>query len=104
MRLNIHGGFATWMVTRYTGRYFFFFFEIVILAVSNRKQIGSCRTYCKSRIYCRPLTGVCISYSNYKVEEDEVGGTCGTNGGEEERVYVIGRKARGKETTRKTEA
>jgi hypothetical protein len=22
----------------------------------------------------------------YKVEEDEVGGTCGTNGGEEERV------------------
>jgi hypothetical protein len=28
---------------------------------------------------------------------------CGTNGGEEEHVYVIGRKARGKETTRKTE-
>jgi hypothetical protein len=23
---------------------------------------------------------------NYKVEEDEVGGTCGMNGGEEERV------------------
>jgi hypothetical protein len=37
------------------------------------------------------------------VEEDEVGGTCGTNGREEERVYVIGRKARGKETTRETE-
>jgi hypothetical protein len=33
----------------------------------------------------------------------KVGGTCGTNGGEEERVEVIGRKARGKETTRKTE-
>jgi hypothetical protein len=32
-----------------------------------------------------------------------VGGTCGTNGGKEERVEVIGRKARGKETTRKTE-
>jgi hypothetical protein len=32
-----------------------------------------------------------------------VGGTCGTNGGEEERVKVIDRKARGKETTRKTE-
>jgi hypothetical protein len=31
-----------------------------------------------------------------------VGGTCGTNRGEEERVEVIGRKARGKETTRKT--
>jgi hypothetical protein len=31
-----------------------------------------------------------------------VGGTCGTNGGEEERVWVIGRKARSKETTRKT--
>jgi hypothetical protein len=25
-------------------------------------------------------------YTDYKVEEDEVGGTCGTNGGEEERV------------------
>jgi hypothetical protein len=32
-----------------------------------------------------------------------VGGKCGTNGGEEERAQVIGRKARGKETTRKTE-
>jgi hypothetical protein len=32
-----------------------------------------------------------------------VGGTCGTNGGEKEPVEVIGRKARGKETTRKTE-
>jgi hypothetical protein len=32
-----------------------------------------------------------------------MGGTCGTNGGEEECVYVIGKKARGKETTRKTE-
>jgi hypothetical protein len=31
-----------------------------------------------------------------------VGGTCDTNGGEEERVEVIGRKATGKETTRKT--
>jgi hypothetical protein len=27
---------------------------------------------------------------------DEVGGACGTNGGEEERVEVIGRKAEGK--------
>jgi hypothetical protein len=35
--------------------------------------------------------------------EDEMGGTCGTDGREEERVYVISRKARGKETTRKTE-
>jgi hypothetical protein len=26
---------------------------------------------------------------NYQVEEDEVGGTCGTNGGKEERVYKI---------------
>jgi hypothetical protein len=30
-------------------------------------------------------------------------GTCGTNGGEEERVEVIGRKAREKETTRKAD-
>jgi hypothetical protein len=34
--------------------------------------------------------------------EDEVGGTCGTNWGEEERVYVIGKKPGRKETTRKT--
>jgi hypothetical protein len=32
-----------------------------------------------------------------------VGGTCGRNGVKEEGVEVIGRKARGKETTRKTE-
>jgi hypothetical protein len=31
-----------------------------------------------------------------------VGGTCGTNGEEEEHVKVIGRKAIGKETIRKT--
>jgi hypothetical protein len=30
-----------------------------------------------------------------------MGGTCGTNGREEERTEVIGRKARGKETTGK---
>jgi hypothetical protein len=30
-----------------------------------------------------------------------VGGTCGTHGREEERVEVIGKKARRKETTRK---
>jgi hypothetical protein len=29
-----------------------------------------------------------------------MGGTCSTNGGEEERVYVVGGKARGKEATR----
>jgi hypothetical protein len=34
-------------------------------------------------------------------EEDEVGGTCDMDGREEEHVHVIGRKARGKETTRK---
>jgi hypothetical protein len=42
-------------------------------------------------------------YNDTQVEEDKMGGTCGTNGREEERVEVIGRKARGKETTRKTE-
>jgi hypothetical protein len=35
-------------------------------------------------------------------EEDEVGGACSANGGEEGRVKVIGRKARGKDATRKT--
>jgi hypothetical protein len=33
------------------------------------------------------------------VEEDEVGGACSMNVGEEESVYIIGRKAREKETT-----
>jgi hypothetical protein len=39
-----------------------------------------------------------------KVEEDEMGRASSTNGGEEERVLVIGEKTRGKETTRKTKA
>jgi hypothetical protein len=34
--------------------------------------------------------------------EDEVGGTCETNGVEEECLEVIGGKARSKEITRKT--
>jgi hypothetical protein len=36
------------------------------------------------------------------IEEDETGGTCSTNGVENERVQVVGGKARGKEATRKT--
>jgi hypothetical protein len=44
-----------------------------------------------------------VTFACGKLNNEEVGGTCGTNGGEEERVYVIGRKAKGKETTRKTE-
>jgi hypothetical protein len=31
-----------------------------------------------------------------------MGGACSTNGGEEERVYIVGGKTRGKEATRKT--
>jgi hypothetical protein len=38
---------------------------------------------------------------NYQVQEDEVGGACDANGGEEKRVQVIGRESRGKEITRK---
>jgi hypothetical protein len=33
-----------------------------------------------------------------------MGGACSRNGGEEERVEVVGGKARGKEATRKTKA
>jgi hypothetical protein len=50
----------------------------------------------------------CITWSfakynkNNQVEEDEMGGACSTNGGEEEGVQVIGGKARGKETATKT--
>jgi hypothetical protein len=32
-----------------------------------------------------------------------MGGSCSTNGGDEERVQIIDREARGKETTRKTQ-
>jgi hypothetical protein len=39
---------------------------------------------------------------NYQVEDDEVVEACSANGGEEVRIYAIGRKAREKETTRKT--
>jgi hypothetical protein len=38
---------------------------------------------------------------NNQVEENEIGGACSTNGGEEEHIYVTGGKARGKETARK---
>jgi hypothetical protein len=38
---------------------------------------------------------------NYQVKEDEVGGACCMNRGQEDCVQVIVRKARGKETTRK---
>jgi hypothetical protein len=31
-----------------------------------------------------------------------MGGSCSTNAGEEERVWVVGRIAKGKETTRKS--
>jgi hypothetical protein len=38
-------------------------------------------------ILCVISLAVTVHYNyNYKVEEDEVGGTCGTNGGEEEHV------------------
>jgi hypothetical protein len=53
------------------------------------------------------MDNVCTSqeahYISATIEEDDVVGTCDTNGREEERLYVIGRKARRKETTRKTE-
>jgi hypothetical protein len=39
---------------------------------------------------------------NYQVEEDKMGGACCTDGGEEERIYVISWKARGTQNTRKT--
>jgi hypothetical protein len=39
---------------------------------------------------------------SYQVEEDEEDGACEANMREDKRVYDIGRKARGKETTRKT--
>jgi hypothetical protein len=35
-------------------------------------------------------------------KEDEMGGACNTNAGEEKRVWVVGGKARGKEATKKT--
>jgi hypothetical protein len=38
----------------------------------------------------------------HRVEKDEVGGACSANGIEEGHVSVVGKKARGKETTRKT--
>jgi hypothetical protein len=39
-----------------------------------------------------------------QVKEDEMGGACSTNGGDEECIQDIGRKARRKETIRKTKS
>jgi hypothetical protein len=39
---------------------------------------------------------------NNQIDENEMGGACSTNGGEAERVLVIGGKARGKEIARNT--
>jgi hypothetical protein len=39
---------------------------------------------------------------NDQVKENEMGRTCSTNGGEEECIEDFGRKARMKDTTRKT--
>jgi hypothetical protein len=39
-----------------------------------------------------------------RVEEDEIGGACRMNWGEDEGVYVIGGKVRGEETARKTKS
>jgi hypothetical protein len=36
------------------------------------------------------------------INNHEMGGPCSTNGGEEERIQIIGGKARGKESARKT--
>jgi hypothetical protein len=37
---------------------------------------------------------------SYQVEEDEVDETCGTNGGEEDRMWVIGGETRRKDPAR----
>jgi hypothetical protein len=47
------------------------------------------------------LPGI-VTVQNNQVKEDEVGGECSPNGGKEKFVQVIGGKARGEETTRKT--
>jgi hypothetical protein len=49
------------------------------------------------------VTGGWRKLQHEELHDDEVGGTCGTDGGKEDRVYFIFRKARRKETTRKTE-
>jgi hypothetical protein len=43
-----------------------------------------------------------LKYNYNKVEENEMNRAYSTNGREEERIQVIGGKARGKETARKT--
>jgi hypothetical protein len=58
-----------------------------------RRLSRQCASLCVPQPYSflRSVTGIALFFfvndvRNYKVEEDEVGGTCGTNGGEEERV------------------
>jgi hypothetical protein len=53
----------------------------------------------RSFITCTPNR----TYLSDQVKEDDMDRKCSTNGGEEECIEDIGRKARRKETTRKTE-
>jgi hypothetical protein len=56
----------------------------------------------------KPVTLVDANYLQFymylcnQVEEDENGGICSANGGEDEREQVVGGKARGEEAIRKT--
>jgi hypothetical protein len=52
----------------------------------ERDVIGGLRTWPIVEILRFDPVSIITRIWNYKVEEDEVGGTCGTNGGEEERV------------------
>jgi hypothetical protein len=54
------------------------------------------------KLHNEELRDLYSSPSIIRVEEDEMGWPSSTNGGEEDRVEIIGGKARGKETTRKT--
>jgi hypothetical protein len=45
---------------------------------------------------------ITIMKNNENNENNEMDRICSPNGGEEERVYVVGGKARGKEVTRNT--
>jgi hypothetical protein len=84
-----------------------------VIRVEKISELGTTRCFCLSDFLRPDGRGDAFlrnigSYKSHIISisvrnSDEVGRTCGTNGGEEERVQVIGRKVRGKETTRKTE-
>jgi hypothetical protein len=97
-------GCETWSLTLREKHELRVFENRVLRKIFGRKRDGVTRGWRK--LHKEALHNLYSSPSIFRIIKSRRmrwDGTCGTNGGEEERIYGIGRKARGKETTRETE-